>query len=79
MVGRILLYKVDISDDQKNAIKKIMDSGKLFKKENNSKQIGSTNKRKHESISYENQEDFINKVIEIANEYRSIMLRLKNI
>jgi 7,8-dihydro-6-hydroxymethylpterin-pyrophosphokinase len=56
-----------------------MDSGKLFKKENNSKQIGSTNKRKHESISYENQEDFINKVIEIANEYRSIMLRLKNI
>lgn len=74
MVGRILLYDVDISDDQKNAIKeKIMVFGKLFKKENNSQQIGSTNKRKHEPISYENQEDFINKVIEIAKEYFSII------
>ena len=45
----------------------------MDKKENNSQQIGSTNKRKHEPISYENQEDFINKVIEIAKEYLSII------
>lgn len=74
MVGRILLYDVDISDDQKNAIKeKITIFGKLFEKENNSQQIGSTNKRKHEPISYENQEDFVNKVIEMAKEYLSII------
>ncbi len=45
----------------------------MFKKENNSQQIASTNKRKQEPIKYESQEDFINKVIEMANEYLSIV------
>ena len=74
MVGRILLYDVDISDEQKATIQeKIMVTGKLFHKENNSQQIASTNKRKQEPIKYESQEDFIIKVIEIAKEYLSII------
>ena len=74
MTGRILLYDVDISDEQKATIKeKIMANGKLFHKENNSQQIASTNKRKQEPIRYESQEDFISKVIELAKEYLSII------
>ena len=74
MVGRILLYGVDLSNEEKSAIKeKISTFGKMFKKENNSQQIASTNKRKQEPIKYESQEDFINKVIEMANEYLSIV------
>ena len=70
IVGRILLYGVDISEDEKNSIKKKIEiNGKLFKKENNSKQIASTNRRKEESIKYNGQEDFINIVIKMANEY----------
>lgn len=75
MVGRILLYYVDISDEQKNALKqKIATEGKIFKKENNSQQIASTNIKKQGSIEYKNQEDFIDKVFEMAEEYKSFIV-----
>lgn len=74
MAGRILLYGVDISNDERDVIKgKVKAFGKQFKVENNSQQIASTNKRKQESISYKNEEEFIKNIIEMAKEYLSIM------
>lgn len=74
LVGRILLYDVHISDEQKNAIKeKIAANGKLFKKENNSQQIGSTFRKKQGSIRYNNEEEFISNVVAMAKEYLSFL------
>ena len=74
MTGRILLYGVKLSDEERSSLKERIDSvGKMFKRENNSQQIASTNRRKQESVKYENQEEFINKAIEMANEYLKLM------
>lgn len=74
IVGRILLYYVELSDEEKGTLKqKIANVGKMFKKENNSQQIASTNKRKQEPIKYDSQEDFINEVLKMANECLSIV------
>lgn len=71
VIGRILLYGVEITDEEKEQYKKrIEDFGKLFNKENNKQQIGCTNK-----LSYKDQEEFIETVTAIAEEYLNIITK----
>ena len=74
MIGRILLYDVAISEEDKQAVKEnIKVRSTLFKVQNNSQQIASTNKRNETPIQYDNQTDFIEKVREMARQYLDII------
>lgn len=76
MVGRILLYDVEISDEERSAMhERTMAFSKLFKAENNSQQIASTNKRKQEPISYKDEKEFIKNVTKMAQEYLEIVYK----
>lgn len=70
LAGRILLYSVNISDNDLNKLKeKIRKFSKYFKCEDFSKQIACTKESGENPIKCLGQEDFINKTIEIAKEY----------
>ena len=69
LIGRILLYGVKISDEQKETYKqRIREKCKYFECENNAQQISSTKKK----IKWSSKDDFVHFVNKLIKEYLSI-------